>query len=180
MVHCQDGSNPPSPAPPLVLGTLLPHFISGKFSRLLAQTQGRISRRGVCVCSSLPPPPNPSIVRRARRADAGVCGVLQGSCKRGAAPRGTLHRASAWLWRHRPRLGSHPSIHTLYRDLQTYKTHSNSPSRAHRFFTTTPPGWKVKARQQESGSCPPPLPPSCPGLRPEGLASSSNLICFRS
>ena len=57
VVHCQDGSNPPSPTPPLVLGTLLPHFISGKFSQLLAQTQGRISRRGVCVCSSLPPAP---------------------------------------------------------------------------------------------------------------------------
>lgn len=84
MVHCQDGSNPPSPAPPLVLGTLLPHFISGKFSRLLAQTQGRISRRGVCVCSSLPPPPQPqhraeSLPGRCRGL-WGAAGQLQEGC----------------------------------------------------------------------------------------------------
>lgn len=83
MVHCQGGSNPPSPAPPLVLGTLLPHFISGKFSQLLAQTQARISRRG--VCSQLAPP-RAGTVRgtRGARGTRGSCGsrVHRGPARR--------------------------------------------------------------------------------------------------
>lgn len=80
-------------------------------------------------------PPRPSIMRRARRADPGARGLLRGSCERGAAPRGGLHRASARPWQRQPQLGSHPSIRALYRDLQTYKTCSDSPSCAHHFFT---------------------------------------------
>lgn len=85
VVHCQDGSNPPSPAPPLVLGTLLPRFVSGKFSRLLAQTRGRISRqRRLCVQLA---PPGPGIAPRARRADAGSRGCW-GAAGQGCSPPG--------------------------------------------------------------------------------------------
>lgn len=62
MVHCQDRSNPPSPAPPLVLGTLLPHFISGKFSRLLARTQGE-NFQAMLLCWQLIPCPNNGLPR---------------------------------------------------------------------------------------------------------------------
>lgn len=95
VVHCQDGSNPPSPAPPLVLGTLLPHFISGKFSRLLAQTQERISRRGVCVRSSPPAPPRHHVESSpgSHRGAGSAEGQLPGQC----SPPGrlALHRCLA-------------------------------------------------------------------------------------
>lgn len=176
MVHCQDGSNPPSPAPPLVLGTLLPHFISGKFSRLLAQTQGRISRRGICVRSS------------PHRSAPASCGELAGQPQRcgerwGAAARAVQPPRAACIAPLPGHRGASPSSHPIPAMPCTgtcrLRKHAEAPSCAH-CFSAPPQDGQQRRVSKESGSCPPPLPPSCPGLRPEGLASSSNLICFRS
>lgn len=152
MVHCQGGSNPPSPAPPLVLGTLLPHFISGKFSQLLAQTQARISRRG--VCSQLAPP-SAGTVRGTRghgdTEDKGTRGT-RGSCG-SRAHRGPGRRALPAPARSQPSPGPCcPCPSTAPR-----------PSGA----TSGPRATRV-----------PPLSPGWPGLGPGGLAGSSNLICL--
>lgn len=185
MVHCQDRSNPPSRAPPLVLGTLLPHFISGKFSRLLAQTQGRISRRRICVRSSLPATPSLPQCR------------LQGLAWRRwgpaaikwppvhAVPLPGEHGAaqlSSWGLSAAQRRHSHchtarcPSA-TLFKERPSKHAVALRPVP---IAFPYPQGTKQRHVGKQSGWCPPPLPPSCPGLRPEGLTSSSNLICFRS
>lgn len=135
VVHCQDGSNPPSPAPPLVLGTLLPHFVSGKFSRLLAQAQGRISRRRRLCAQLAPPGPasRPELTGQTRgHGGAGAAG--QGcSPRRGfMAPVPAAAPAPAQLPPQHPRSEQGLTKH-------------GSPSRARRFCT--PPGWKAKACQ---------------------------------
>lgn len=168
MVHCQGGSNPPSPAPPLVLGTLLPHFISGKFSRLLAQTQGRISRPGVCVRGSVPTP-GPGVAGRAPgRAEAGGAGGQRGAAPPGrrASPLRAAAAAPAGLPSQRPHSAQGPTtpaatLHPL----------------PIAFAPRTPRG---ESEGTSAARVLPLCPPSCPGPRPEGLAGSSNLICFRS
>lgn len=181
MVHCQDGSNPPSPAPPLVLGTLLPHFISGKFSRLLAQTQERISRRGVCVCSSLPPHPTSASCGELAGQTQGCVGCCRAAARGVQLPGALCIVPLPGCGGTSPSSGPIPAP-ALCTGTYRLTKHAATLHPMPIAFSPPPPppGWKVKARQQESGSCPPPLPPSCPGLRPEGLASSSNLICFRS
>lgn len=150
MVHCQGGPNPPSPAPPLVLGTLLPHFISGKFSQLLAQTQARVSRRGVCWQLA---PPGAGTVRGdtgdtrghgGYRGHRGHCGAAAGAVRALPAPA-----------RSQPSPGPCPPC----------------PSTAPRAGAATSGPRAIRVL---------PLSPGCPGLGPGGLAASSNLIWFGS
>lgn len=130
--------------------------------------RGGFQGEGVCVRSSLPPARHRAQSSPGRRVVTGVLGQLD----RAAAP-----GAASWRLcpqQHRPRLSSRPSIRALSRDSQNTALHPVPVAFAH------PRDGKRRHVSTESGSCPPPLPLSCPGLRPEGLAGSSNLICFRS
>lgn len=156
MVHCQGGSNPPSPAPPLVLGTPLPRFVSGKFSRLLAQTPGRISRRSVCLRSALPPP-RPWHRAESRPGRGGGCwGAAAGgvrvsppgvTCIAPRPGRGGTSPGSAPIPAAALRMGTCRTVQRLSMPC---------PSLSHQ-----PPFQDGKRRDvsKESGSCPPPLPP---------------------
>lgn len=142
VVHCQDRSNPPSAAPPLVLGTLLPHFISGKFSRLLARTQGE-NFQAMRLCWQLIPCPNKGLPWARVRREPGW--VLRGPC-----------------------VGSPPPPRSLGRALQDVP------------FIPCPllfdPVVEREGTSARRGAC---VLPFCPGLRPGGLTSPSNLICCR-